>query len=161
MMKYYQVTVHRKYTAPNPIGWYGIIDSKTIEQKGIHGLQNRILLHVDKHMQMIFTDVIMVPCFMVSTLVRDVIKVYASDTFFARIILFDQENRRSKAYYIPDIPLAEEWNKKRVIMRVQQSDIGKETVIMRMDLVESILRRGAVGIGLEEYEEKGEGSVIY
>ena len=107
-MKYYQVTVHDKYTAPDPKGWFGIIDIKTIERTGIHGLGKRILLHTDMNMQMVFTDVLTFPYFMVSALVRDVIKMYAPDSFFARIIFFDKENRRSKAYYIPDIPIVEE-----------------------------------------------------
>lgn len=156
-MKYYQIMVHDKYTAPTPKGWFGIIDPKTIERKGIFGLQKRILLHVDRHMQMVFTDVVMYPYFMVSALVRDVIKMYVPDVFFVRIVLFDQENRRSKAYYIPDIPIAEEGVKGEVMMRVRSKDMGKQLVIMRMDLVESILRRGAVGIGLKEYvEEEGD-----
>lgn len=153
-MKYYQITVHDKYTAPTPKGWFGIIDPKTIERKGIFGLQKRILLHVDKHMQMVFTDVVTSPYFMVSALVRDVIKMYAPDTFFARIIFFDKENRRSKAYYIPDIPIAEEGVKGKVMMKMWSKDTGKQLVVMRMDLVESILRRGAVGIGLKEYVEE-------
>lgn len=153
-MKYYQITVHDKYIAPTPKGWFGIIDPKTIERKEIFGLQKRILLHVDKHMQMVFTDVVTSPYFMVSALVRDVIKMYVPNVFFARIVLFDQENRRSKAYYIPDIPIAEEEVKGEAMMRVRSKDAGKQLVVMRMDLVESIFRRGAVGIGLKEYVEE-------
>ena len=51
-------------------------------------------------MQMVFTDVLTVPCFMVSEMVRDVINKYVSSVWFLRVILYDGEQKRSMAYYI-------------------------------------------------------------
>ena len=162
IMKYYEVTVHDKYTPPNPIGWYGTLDPKTLSLKGIHGIRKHILLLVEDHMQMSFTDVITFPCFMLSALVRDVIGMYDTDISFARIIFLDRKNRESRAYYIVDLPMLYAANGgKRAMMKVNNKSTGKEIVVMRMDLVESILRRGAVGMGLKEYGMEGAGNVIY
>lgn len=120
-------------------------------------------------MQMVFTDVITVPCFMVSEMVRDIIKRYDPSVWFLRIILYDKEHKRSMAYFIPylkQIKYKEQIDAEMRSIRhlsVQKEDIEEKViveiengfnfkVIMRMDLVESILRRGAVGIGLRKID---------
>lgn len=171
MIKYFQVEVNENYTAPQPIGWYGKIDRKSLQGKKAYQMPKHLLFKVEQHMQMVFTDIIMFPCFMASGMVRGVIEQYASDVSFARAILFDKEKRKSMAYYIPFLERIEpaegeavehehkELKKifvdegrlgNRVIAETADGD--KACVIMRMDLVESILRRGAVGIGIKEVE---------
>ena len=104
---------------------------------------------------------------MVSKMVRDVIRKYDSFIYFIRIILLDEEHRQSRAYYIPyldtveytlrkDIDREEKVyfaiNKKNVEEKVivEMTNGHNSHVVMRMDLLESILRREAVGIGLKE-----------
>ena len=115
-------------------------------------------------MQMVFTDVITFPCFMVSGMIRDVIKKYDPFMRFARVIFYDRERKQSMAYYIPFLDRSDQLKKdrsgnpaverseikSRVVMEL--TDQVSSCVIMRLDLLESILRRGAVGIGAGEIQ---------
>lgn len=168
-MKYFLVEVNENYIAPAPIGWFGIIDKKTLSAKKIYQMPKHLLFQVDKHMQMVFTDVLTFPCFMVSENVKNIIKKYDPFIHFLRIILYDNERKKSMAYYIPYLGKTGYEEKRDEINRnvrhiwvegkavgeraiVEISDGHHSHVIMRMDLVESILRREAIGIGLREVD---------
>lgn len=166
-MKYFIVTVDSNYVPPVPVGWYGKIDRKTLRGKKSYQMPKHLLLYIEKHMQTVFTDIISFPCFMVSKNVRNIIEKYDSFIRFARVVFYDREKKTSMGYYIPFLDRAEppvintahgitdktmvlerEKLEGRVIMEIATDD--KSRVIMRMDLLESILRRGAIGIGIEE-----------
>ena len=163
-MKYYIITVDRNYVPPSPAGWYGHLDRRAVLSGKIRNISRFTLFPLEKHMQMVFTDVITFPCFMVSGMIRDVIKKYDPFMRFARVIFYDRERKQSMAYYIPFLdrsdllkkdrfgnPAVERSEiKSRVIMEL--TDQVSSCVIMRLDLLESILRRGAVGIGAGEIQ---------
>ena len=168
-MKYFQVEVDEQYQAPNLQGWFGVIDKKTLDRTGPHQVGRHLLFSVESNIQMVFTDVVTTPCFMVSETVRNVIRKYESRIFFNRIIVLDKENRQSMAYYIPSLDSVSctfrkeqehggEWRAEVERKSVEGKAIAEITdgyyfrVIMRMDLVESILRRQTVGIGLQELQ---------
>ncbi len=166
-MKYFEISVDKNYVPPTPIEWWGIIDKKTLSQKSAFQMPKHLLFQVEDHMQMVFTDIITFPCCLVSQTVMDVIKMYDGDISFVRIVLFDQGRKRSKIYYLPFLDTVEyrkedvntetailSFNKqfveKKVVMKTEKD--GKTAIIMRMDLVESILRRETIGIGLKEVQ---------
>jgi len=171
-MKYFKITVDKHYMPPMPTGWYGILDKKTLEKKKSYQMPKHMLFYVEDHMQMVFTDVITFPCFMVSKMVRNVIEKYDRSARFARVVLYDKKRKDSMAYYIPflngivldsvgnaqnDTGEESVLNEKTLIEKVIEGRAIAELkmpkgmcIVMRMDLAESILRRDAVGIGLEE-----------
>ena len=146
-----------------------VIDKKTLSIHKAHQIARHLLFPVASHMQMVFTDVLTTPCFMVSGTVKDVIRKYDPFIFFVRVILLDQERKKSMAYYIPYLNrigyasrkdadkengkclmVNKESVKEKIILEI--TDGNHSYVIMRMDLVESILRRQATGIGLREVQ---------
>lgn len=166
-MKYFLVEVDEQYVAPAPVGWYGIIDKKALSRKSPYQIAKHLLFPVQSHMQMVFTDILTSPCFMVSKMVRDVIRKYDSFIYFIRIILLDEEHRQSRAYYIPYLDTVEYTLRKdidreeKVYFAINKKNVEEKVIVemtnghnshfvMRMDLLESILRREAVGIGLKE-----------
>lgn len=166
-MKYFVVGVDENYIAPMPLGWFGVIDKKTLSIHKAHQIARHLLFPVASHMQMVFTDVLTSPCFMVSGMVKDVICQYNPFIFFVRVIFLDRERKKSMAYYIPYLNKAgytvrkdtDKGNGKSFIINKESAgeksileitDGNRSYVIMRMDLVESILRRQAIGIGLWE-----------
>lgn len=168
-MRYFVTEVSKNFMAPSPVDWFGVIDKKTLSLKKFYQMPKHLLFPVEKRMQVVFTDILTFPCFMVSGMVRDVINKYIPSTCFLRIVLYDKERKRSMAYYIPEleqIKYTETRNAKVLDARhisVQKEDIkGKiifeisnglsSHVVMRMDLVESILRREAIGIGLQSID---------
>lgn len=168
-MKYFQVEVDEQYGVTNLLGWFGVIDRKTLDRRGPHQIGRHLLFSVEGNRQMAFTDVMTAPCFMVSETVRNAIRKYDSRIYFTRIIVLDKENRQSMAYYIPwldritctfrkEREQGREWCAEVERKSVEGKAITEVTdgyffrVIMRMDLVESILRRQTVGIGLQELQ---------
>lgn len=164
-MKYFKVSVDTNYVPPALVGWWGIIDKKTLSHKSAFQMPKNLIFQVEDHMQMVFTDIITFPCLLVSQTVMDVIKMYDVDISSVRIVLFDKSRKRSKIYYLPFLDTVEyhsdnvrvsllSINKKhdeeRAIMKTEND--GKTEIIMRMDLVESILRRETIGIGLKEVQ---------
>lgn len=165
-MKYFEISVDKNYVPPSPIKWWGAIDKKTLSQKNAFQMPKHLLFQVEDHMQTVFTDIVTFPCCLVSQTVMDVIKMY-DDISSVRIVLFDKGRKRSKVYYLPFLDTVEyqkndvniktailSFNKqlveKNVIMKTEKD--GKTAIIMRMDLVESILRRETIGIGLKEVQ---------
>lgn len=168
-MKYFITEVSKNHIAPMPIDWFGIIDRKTLSLKKFYQMPRHLMFSIEKRMQAVFTDILTLPCFMVSEMVRDVINQYDSSVCFLRIILYDKEHKRSMAYYIPDLKQIKFEEKRDEGVHsirhisVRQEDIKEKViveilngtschVIMRMDLVESILRREAIGIGLRRID---------
>ncbi len=161
-MKYYQIVVDAHYIPPVPVGWYGKIDQKTVAEKKSYEMPLHLLFETESHMQMVFTDVIVFPCLMVSGIVRDVVMRYMPRTGFTRVILFDKARGCSKAYYMPHLRSAghikKDINGSIAVEKellgdeavVKMDGIDKTYIIMRMDIVESVLRRGTVGVGLKE-----------
>ncbi len=161
-MNYYYIKVDENYTPPSPTGWYGKINKKAWEGKRAYEMPKHVLFPIEKHMQTVFTDVITFPTFMVSAMVRDVIKLYNPFLPFVRIIFFDKSRKKSMAYYLPflhqimgvrkpreEVPSVEREKLENREM-IEVFDGSKTWILCRIDLLESILRRGAVGIGAEE-----------
>lgn len=164
-MQYFIVSVDDNYVAPVPSGWYGMIDKKTLHRKKAYEMSRHLLYETENHMQMVFTDIITFPCFMVSEMIKEVMIQYSPFTKFVRVVLFCKERDMSMTYYIPFLDIVEYGEKTdlngglkevmedRVAAEVKNGD--KTQVIMRMDLVESILRRNAIGVGLKEIMKWG------
>lgn len=164
-MKYFSVSVDSNYVAPLPLEWWGVIDKKTLQRKKRFQIPEHLLFQVKSHMQMVFTDIIETPCFMVSELVMGVIKKYDPFISFERIVFFDKDRKKSMIYYLPflnriELTEGSTFSNERISVidreelgehvAVEIVNDGKTYIIMRMDLIESILRRGTIGIGLKE-----------
>ena len=174
-MKYFLVEVDEQYMAPTLLGWFGVIDKKTLAGKGPHQIGRHLLFPVESNMQMIFTDMITFPCFMVSEMMKDTIGQYDPSVQFARVILCDRERKQSMAYYLPFLEQVGIRGKMTEIgtgilsctcvegniisdqVLIELTDQEKYYLTVRMDLLESILRRGAVGLGIKEIQIMHEG----
>lgn len=164
-MKYFWIYVDENYVAPVPRDWYGKLDARTLQGKHAYEIPKHLIFLTEKHMQMVFTDIITFPRFMVSKTVREVLLQYAPALKFARIVLYSKERKSSMAYYLPilkreqpvklakgtggtDIFMEREKLSGKVILETKGMD--RTYVMVRMDVLESMLRRGAAGIGLRE-----------
>ncbi len=169
-MKYFILTEDRRYTYPMFDGWHGILDSKTMEMKKNQGIPRHLVYCVDGHMQMVFADILLFPCFMVSGVVRDVICLYEPSIRYRRVVLMDRRQKKSKAYYVPFLeetdcvvdksfkfgekgsrdPIKLDGKKINGKALVKLSYRNSKRIAVSLDLIESILRRKTVGIGAEE-----------
>ena len=100
-MKYFLVTVDKNYTAPVPIGWYGVLDRKSLKEKKFYQMQKHLLFYIENQMQTVFTDIIIFPCYLVSKLVKDIISCYDPFIKFSRVIFYDRKKKQGMTYYLP------------------------------------------------------------
>lgn len=172
-MIFYIIETDKRYIAPSPIGWNGKLDAQTLNNAESIKLPNHTVFFVENNMQMVFTDIITFPCFMVSKEVKDVILLYDPFIRFERVIFFSREQKRSVAYYFPILEkvnclLPEESilnHDKSVVIhaKIEKEKLNGKAIVridglkctcvlISMDLANSILRRSVVGIGLRETE---------
>ena len=59
---------------------------------GVYEMPKQFLFPIEKHMYTVFTDIITFPTFMVSSMVRDVIKLYNPFLRYVRIIMMVVRN---------------------------------------------------------------------
>ena len=159
-MKYFQLFVDENYVPPSPTGWYGKLDRKALEGKRAYELPGHSLFLVEAHQQMVFTDVTTFPCFLISEKVKEILQKYDPFIPYARMIFYDKKRSKSKAYYFPFLEEMEAGIEKggnstqqsivnqKVIFKLREENQTK--IIVRLDLLESMLRREVIGIGVRE-----------
>ncbi len=167
-MKYFEIFADKRYIPPCPLKWYGRFDRKTLERTSFYDIPKHSLLLVEEHQHMVFTDIVTFPCFMVSETVKDIIQKYDTSIQFVRMIFYAKRRKENKVYYLPFLEEAEGCRKEavnfreaitqknntfqnRVIFEVREDNQSR--IMVRMDLLESILRRGTIGVGVA-YEKQ-------
>jgi len=171
-MKYFTLGIHQDYTPPRLTKWHGILDPKTLNEKKRNLIPKYTIFQVEHHMQTVFTDLIFHPCFMVSETMMWTMKLYEPSFRFERIVLADQEAKKVGTYYIPrlekldvltsnsrlgrdkrsleHIEIDGEKTKGKAIFQIEHD--GKMTILIHVNLAESLLRRKVIGIDLKEVD---------
>ena len=168
-MKYFLISKDKNFTtAPDIINWYKDITFRN--EKNLHKLKNRTVFNIKPEKNIIWTDIISIPNFFVSQKIKDIIEKYDKKIKFKQVILLDKENANAEVYYLPLLDFIEclsnesivarntikkcilkkDAIKDKVIFRI--GDVNKRYIVVRLDLIESILRRDTRGIKLEEIE---------
>ena len=168
-MNYFLISKDEIYEkAPNIINWYE--DERLINERNLNLLENRKILKIRNEEKIVWTDIISNPNFFVSEKVKGVINKYDNKIKFKQVILLDVIGAEAEVYYLPILKfincLSEESEiigniikrcvikkdmiKDEKIFRI--GDVNKRYIVVRLDLVESILRRETRGIKLEKIE---------
>lgn len=170
-MKYYCLAIDKRYSeAPVIKNWYGKIERENITEEKSYLLQQRELLEIVENKNVFFTDIVVFPFFLVSDLCKNVISMYAPKTKFKQVVLMDMKTNKYQMYHLPVLKKVNSIETKKKIgniiikesaLMVHKDDIGdlgifqvetngKTNTIIRLDMLESMLRRGAKGIGIQE-----------
>ena len=169
-MKYFILEQGKEYNRnPQIKDWYGKLDMHYIKQVGA-GLKDKMIFEVDITEFTLFPDILDKPVLMVSAGMRDIISEYEKQVFFREVLFMDAEGTRSYTYYIPFLPIVDCFkeaarvseNKSGMEMGVVNIDkmwgrhiveaegTNGQCIVISLDLAESFLRKGLVGIGLRE-----------
>lgn len=162
-MKYF--LIHAEEEA-NPIpvitNWHNKININYIKKGMAYNIPKWTILEIKNNSETIFTDILSYPFFIVSEMVKEVIEFYDSTMEWKRLILFDKLNQVNQLYYLPileEINLFEKENKEHLMLSMEQEKnlpvfkVNKRKnsgIVVRLDLIESILRRNPIGISLTE-----------
>ena len=153
-MKYFLLHTDPQYTtAPDLLDWRDKIDPRYIRKGRSYRLPQRELLLIRENPDTVFTDVLSFPFFLVTQLGKDVICLYEPKTIFKELVLLDRANQAAEVYHLPILDavdcLAEKLGKQALFFL---DGLKNTYVAARLDLVESLLKRGARGIGLTPLE---------
>lgn len=137
-------------------GWQGKINHKWINFQDFHKIPPRNVLTVTLKENVPFPDIVTAPFLLVSTMIMDVADMYGEPVYKRDVVVVDEQENQSKHYQLALLEavghghiLLGESNLFRMCIK------DREEIVVSQDFAESILRRGAVGIMLQElYIEK-------
>lgn len=143
-----------------------------INERDAYKIREGTLLEVKVNKDTIYPDVMTDPYFLLSADAAKVVSAYEPDMTMISLQLFSRENRISKHYYLPLLPLIDclsvhsefttyRFDIKRAVINEAKTagralfrlgGIEKRRVVIRLDLLESLLRRDALSIRVAELE---------
>lgn len=164
-MKYFIVKIDKQFIhAPSIINWFEKINVDLFCKEREQEIPKDIVLKMKSDPECEQTDIISHPVFAVSELVKEVLSLYEPNTIWEEMMLYSTKDQNACLYFIPildDIDCVDESSvaKNQLVLNealirdksiFQVEYTGKNHIIMRLDLVESLLRRDAKGIQLTE-----------
>lgn len=154
-MKYFKIcSEYQGNLLPVVKNWMEKLDYHTVKAGEISKLPRRTLLYVENHEDTLFADIIDAPFFLVSDMVWKVMKLYDESIQGNQIVLLDDVFGIVKIYHMPMLteldPVLWQQEQKNAPPFFVFSNIKGNSMIGRLDFVESILRRAAQGIKLVE-----------
>jgi hypothetical protein len=155
-----------------PAGILQVIDRNKIKPENIHKMDEiAVQFEVKENSKAIYVDFIENPVPLVSDKLKDILEKYEERIFFKPILLADIKKSRQDVYWllVPDsiecLSDKSEFNKNDTIKRIVLDEkkvkyrkvfkvkgILENLIIVRLDVAESILRRGFTGITLKKVE---------
>lgn len=170
-MKYFLIREDERITQrPYLVNVHEKIDVRDVCAERAYKLPRRELVFVKKGT--IFTDIISTPLFLISEKVKKTINMYEPRILMKELVLLDRESASAETYYLPifqevdclgqgtlynpactvlkKIVLEREKIKGKTIFRI--ADAVGNPIVGNLDIVESILKRGCLGIRLTEVE---------
>lgn len=170
-MKYFLIREDERITQrPYLINVHEKLDVRDVCNEKAYKLPHRELVFVKSGT--IFTDIISEPLFLVSEKVKEVIIMYEPRMTMKELILLDREYASAETYYLPIFQEANclgegtEYNPACTMLKkiaLKHNEIREKSIfriagttghyiIGNLDIVESILKRGCLGISLTEVE---------
>lgn len=169
VMKYFLIRTNPQFsTAPEIIDWFKQIDRRKIRLGQSFEVENRQLFFIKESSGTVFVDVLSFPFFMVTEVLKDTILMYEPRTIFKEIVLLDQKYAKTCTYYLPILEYIDCLDAASKLTRDRSTvleavidlekvgdhsifyleGVGNLYTVARLDIVESFLRRGAIGIDL-------------
>lgn len=165
-MRYYVLEVDRGYLhTPKLKHWYRQLDIQNMKKGVYDSIPKRTLFQIEEHPDTVFVDVIVKPFLLVSNAIKECLELYEPNLTFKEFILLDSKYRKTKDYYLPTLRFVDcltsnckfnldhselfyiELDKEKVGERsifVLQG-VSNQYVVVRLDVLESFLLRGATG----------------
>jgi hypothetical protein len=172
-MRYFLLEADKGYTqTPQILNLHNQIDVRNLKKGSYYRIPKRLLLRIKGNKNMVYTDVITQPIFLLSELMKKVLEKFEPNLNYKETVLLDQEYGKAERYYLPtleelDCLTADSiFNMDHSILhkividadRTEDkcmfaiSGVSNRYIVVRFDYVESILRRGAKGFQLKEIE---------
>lgn len=172
-MRYYLMEEDKLYTrVPRMKDLHKYIDVRDIEQGNYYKIPKRFLLRLEEEKDINFIDIIVNPIFIVVASIKNLFQMFEPNLSFKEVILLEQVYSKMETYYFPTLELIDCLSSqsiynldhselKKIVLREDLikdksifaiKGIRKRYIIARLDVVEAMLRRDAMGFRLTEVE---------
>lgn len=176
-MRYFILEQDKGYAdIPNPVNWFQKLGPGDA-MKSVQNFPDREIFMVRTGDSPIFPDFMTDPMVMVTEKVKKCLWLYEPNIPVKEIVLLDRQKRMTRNYYVPKFAeldcLTEgskytNWNYDLEYAELDEEKIGdkaifmlkgpeKRNIVARMDVVESLLRRGAKGFLPKETDVRESG----
>ncbi len=169
-MKFFLVETSTGNRLPYGINANRAVDVRYANRRRAYRIPNCCVVDMKTPSEVFFPDIIIEPFLMVSREVAEVIEMYTPETIFKTIYLLEMESGINATYFMPFVEevecLSEQTKKSRGgtelldIVLLQDVVVEKPIfriagfthvyLVVRLDAIESMLRRGACGMKLKE-----------
>lgn len=169
-MKYFLVEEDIRNRIPYGININRELDIRKIHTGYYHKIPSTNVIEFNIKNEMIFPDILSCPLYLISKLCLEVLEFYEPDLTYKLIYLLNKKSKVNRVYYMPALYEADCLSKKSVFnnnrSKIKQVVIDRDRipdihifrvagfddpyVIMRLDLVESLFRRGLKGVRITE-----------
>lgn len=169
-MKFFLIETNTRNRLPYGINANRAVDVRYANRKSSYRIPNCCVVDMKTPSEVFFPDIITEPFLMVSREVAEVIEMYTPETIFKTIYLLETESEINATYFMPFVEevecLSEQTKRSRggtelldIVLR--QDAVAEKPIfrvagfthvylIVRLDAIESMLRRGTRGIKLKE-----------
>lgn len=175
-MKYFIIeTEDINNSLPQIINWFSQVNVQHICPEHAGKIPEHFILDMKISKNDLFPDIFSSYGFLLSKMVYEVIDMYEPHLNYKKVALIDSKVEVSDLYYLPILPICScllpesEWDRGRnkvlhgvidpeqignhAIFRL--ADVNDVQIAVRLDMVESLLRRDIKGIRLSELKVKG------
>lgn len=170
-MRYYLIIQDKGYiNVPKMESVYQKLSDNGSKPPSVNNLKRRSIIEMKSKKETIFPDILVGGLFLVSEKSKECISLFEPNMHFKEIILLDKRRKVKQHYFLPiffevdcltknsefsfghmelkKIEIDESKLKDKAIFRI--AGIEKNYIIARLDMIESLLRRGIKGMALEE-----------
>lgn len=172
-MKYFLIETDDKITpTPKLIRWFDKLDVRDIHIKSAYKLPDRELIFIESNLETVYVDIISKPVFLMSEKAKKIVNMYEPRTIWKELVLLDKGKGKVSRYFLPVFEevdclgdgsvfnLDHSELKRIVLIRNKISEhnifqiagVKKQYIIGNLDIVESLLKRNLVGVGITEVE---------
>ena len=147
MLSQFVLKEQKRNPVPRIVNWYGKLDIRKLNRKEYRKLPPYVLLEMETGMDILYSDVLLYPVFLVSREMMELLIHYDDRIPFLFVALFGAERQESASYFCPVLEDSNQVQDKPIYRLLNKA--GNE-IRIRLDLAESLLARGAIGLSLAE-----------
>ncbi len=173
--KYYLIGTHPEvFPLPRPIDWHASIRNDFLTEELCYEIEALSIVHIENSdVSYVYPDVLTVDrVFILSELAYSVLQIYEPAMYVKQVCFIEEGVDTVVNYYIPILPKVDCLSDETTFTRSRKIEKGVllgnripdfsifelkgnmdgDRVIVRLDFIESLLKRGAKGITLQEME---------
>lgn len=172
-MRYFLMEQDARYrSVPKVRNWFQLFQKRNIDRDRFDTIPKRMVLPILPNQDVMYVPMLFYPFFLVNELLKDCIALYEPNVLWKEFILLDSKYESFQSYFYPNLKKLDCLTERSVFnldhseltkIELDERKIGNCSIFqlqkvknqytaVRLDVLESLLRRGAEGITVKELD---------